>query len=284
MKRLKKAGLLLTLLLIGGTLQGQFLKKLKEKVESRVEDAVTEKIAAKAAGEADKLMDKAFEDLLEGGVGENAGFPMGGDPVNPEDIPDSYDFEWAYELTMYTDQMEEPVPMTYLLKEGAAYWGMNIEQQGTSILMVFDSEKMMTLMFMGNADSRFMTASKVPEQFLDGEEFTPQEGYEIKEVPSKEIMGYTCKGFEMEDAQYKTTVYTTFETEVSFSDMYKKNENFPENFDMEWIRDGNKSGMIMEMVIEDKAKNEWDAKMVCTRLERSPQTITTANYQNFGGK
>ncbi|MGA9239610.1 MAG: hypothetical protein WBV75_11150, partial [Robiginitalea sp.] len=105
MTRLKKAGLLLTLLLIGGTLQGQFLKKLKQKVESRVEDAVTEKIAAKAAGEANKLMDKAFEDLLEGGVGENAGFPMGGDPVNPEDIPDSYDFEWAYELTMYTDQM-----------------------------------------------------------------------------------------------------------------------------------------------------------------------------------
>ncbi|MGB5316969.1 MAG: hypothetical protein WBN56_13290 [Robiginitalea sp.] len=284
MKRIAHLGLLLVFLLLTCNLQGQFLKKLKQKVESQVEDVVAEKIAAKAAGEAGELMDKAFDDLLEGGIGESAGFPIGGDPVNPEDIPDSYDFEWAYELTITTDQMEEPFPMTYLLKEGSPYWGMNIEQQGTSILMVFDADKMMTLMFMDNAEARFMTASKIPEQFLEGEEFSPQDGYEIRELPAKEILGYSCKGFEMEDAQYKTTVYTTFETEVSFSDMYKKNEHFPEDFDMEWIRDGEKSGMIMEMVIEDKTKNELDAKMVCTRLERAPQTITTSNYQNFGGR
>ncbi|MGB5652300.1 MAG: hypothetical protein WBM56_00560 [Robiginitalea sp.] len=284
MKRIAHLGLLLGFLLLTCNLQGQFLKKLKQKVESQVEDVVAEKIAAKAAGEAGKLMDKAFDDLLEGGIGESAGFPIGGDPVNPEDIPDSYDFEWAYELTITTDQMEESFPMTYLLKEGSPYWGMNIEQQGTSILMVFDADKMMTLMFMDNAEARFMTASKIPEQFLEGEEFSPQDGYEIRELPAKEILGYSCKGFEMEDAQYKTTVYTTFETEVSFSDMYKKNEHFPEDFDMEWIRDGEKSGMIMEMVIEDKTKNELDAKMVCTRLERAPQTITTSNYQNFGGR
>lgn len=284
MKHLKKTALLLALLLAGSSMHGQFLKKLKEKVERQVENTVTEKIAARAAGEADKLMDKAFDELLEGGVGESAGFPIGGDPVNPEDIADTYDFEWAYELTIYTDKVEEPIPMTYLLKEGSPYWGMNIEQQGTSVLMVFDADKMMTLMFMDNADTRFMTASKIPEDFLEGDEFSPQEGYEIKEVPSKEILGYTCRGFEMEDAQYRTTVYTTFETEVSFSDMYKKNEHFPENFDMEWIRDGEKSGMIMEMVIQDKTENDFDAKMVCTRLERAPQTITTSKYQSLGGR
>ncbi|MDM9630042.1 DUF4412 domain-containing protein [Robiginitalea aurantiaca] len=284
MKTTRKVGLLMALLFVGSSMQAQFLKKLKQKVENRVEQAVTEKIAAKAAGEADKLMDKAFDELLEGGVGESAGFPIGGDPVDPNDIADTYDFEWVYELTITTDKVEEPFPMEYLLKEGAPYWGMNIEQDETAILMVFDAEKMMTLMFMNNQEMQFMTASKIPAESLEGEEFSPQEGYEIKEIPGKTIMGYDCKGFEMEDAQYKTTVYTTFESEVGFGDMYKKNEHFPDSFDMEWIRDGNKSGMIMEMVIEDKTKNELDAKMVCTRLERAPRTISKADYQSLGGR
>lgn len=284
MKNIKKAGLLMALLFLGGSMQAQFLKNLKQKVEKQVENAVTEKIAAKAAGEADKLMDKAFDNLLEGGVGESAGFPIGGEPVDPSDIADTYDFEWVYELTITTDKMEEPIPMQYLLKEGSSYWGMNIEQQEAKVLMIFDAEKMMTLMFMDANDSRFMTASKIPAESLEGEEFSPEDGYEIKEIPGKEILGYNCKGFQMEDAQYKTTVYTTFEAEVGFGDMYKKNEHFPDNFDMEWIRDGDKSAMIMEMVIEDKTENEMDAKMVCTRLERSPRTISKGDYQSFMGE
>jgi hypothetical protein len=283
MRSIKKAGILIGLFLLGSSLQGQFLKKLKEKVERQVEESVTDKIAAKAAGETDKLMDKAFDQLLEGGIGENAGFPMGGDPVDPAEIPNTYDFEWVYELSVTTDKMEEAFPMQYLLKEGSSYWGMNIEQEGAKVLMVFDAEKMMTLMFMDANDSRFMTASKIPADFLEGEDFSPEDGYEIKEIPGKKIMGYDCKGFQMEDAEYRTTVYTTFETEVGFGDMYKKNEHFPKNFEMEWIREGDKSGMIMEMVIEDKKKNELEAKMVCTRLERSPKSISKGDYQSFGG-
>jgi hypothetical protein len=284
MKRIERFVLLLLLLMFTGNIQGQFLKKLKQKVEQQVEQTVTQKIAEKTAQETGKLMDKAFEDLLEGGIGETAGFPGMGEPVNPEDIPDTYDFEWVYELTITTDKMEEPIPMAYLLKEGAPYWGMNIEQQGTNVLMVFDAGKMMTLMFMESDDNRFMTASKIPDDFLEGDTFQASEGYEIREIPGKKVMGYDCKGFELEDAQYKTQVYTTFDTEVSFGDMYKKNEHFPENFDMEWIRDGDKSGMIMEMVIEDKTKNELDAKMVCTKLERSRKTVAKADYQSLTGQ
>ena len=284
MKRIEHLALLLLLLMLSSNLQGQFLKKLKEKVEQQVEQTVTQKIADKTAEQTGRLMDKAFDDLLEGGIGESAGFPIMGDPVNPEDIPATYDFEWVYELTITTDELEEPIPMAYLLKEGSSYWGMNIEQQGAKVLMVFDAEKMMTLMFMEADENRFMTASKIPDDFLEGETFEANEGYEIREIPGKKIMGYDCRGFEMEDAQYRTQVYTTFDAEVGFGDMYKKNEHFPENFDMEWIREGDKSGMIMEMVIEDKTKNQQDARMVCTRLERAPRTIAKANYQSFGGR
>ena len=284
MRTIKKGGILIGLLLLGNGLQGQFLKNLKQKVERQVENVVTDKIANKAAGETDKLMDKAFDGILEGGVGKSAGFPLGGDPVDPAEIPDSYDFEWVYELSITTDKMEEPFPMQYLLKEDSSYWGMNIEQEGANVLMVFDSEKMITLMFMDANDTRFMTASKIPADFLEGEEFSAEDGYDIKEIPGKTILGYDCKGFEMEDDEYKTTVFTTFEAEVGFGDMYKKNEHFPKDFNMEWIREGDKSAMIMEMVIVDKKKNELDVKMLCTSLERSKRSIAKADYQSFGGK
>ena len=87
----------------------------------------------------------------------------------------------------------------------------------------------------------------------------------------------------MEDAQYKFTVYTTFETDVSLTDMYKKSEHFPKSFDMDWIRDGDKAGMLMEMIMEDKTGSNENARMVCTRLEKEAHTVSKADYNSLGG-
>ena len=87
----------------------------------------------------------------------------------------------------------------------------------------------------------------------------------------------------MEDANYKFTVYTTFETEVSLTDMYKKSEQFPQNFNMEWIRNEEKAGMLMEMVMEDKSGKDGTTTMHCTRLEKESYSIKKADYKSLAG-
>jgi hypothetical protein len=267
------------LLVIGIPMQGQFLKKLKKRVEQRVEQTVTEKIADKAAQEAGKMMDK----MIEGQLGDNSPFPVGTEQVSLDEVPASYDFEWAYELAIETDEVDQPVSMTYYLKEGASYWGANIIQEGVSLFMVFDVENMLTVMFMENEGENFATATRISEQLMEGEDFDASEGYELREIPGKEILGYECKGFEMEDDEYKFQVYTTFETDVSLSDMYKKSEHFPKSFDMEWIREDDKTGMVMEMNMEDKTGKNDPARMQCTRLEKDSRTINKADYNSLMG-
>lgn len=259
--------------------QAQFLKKLKKKVEQRVEQTVTDKIANKAAEEAGKTLDN----LMEGNLGGNSPFPMGVEQVDMAEIPDSYDFEWAYELEIETGKKkDQKMDMTYYLKEGAPYWGARMEQ-GMSLFMVFDVEKMLTVIFMENEGNNFVSANKIPEQSLEGDAYADYEGYELKEIPGKEILGYDCKGYEMEDENYKFTVYTTFDTEVSLSDMYKKSEQFPKNFNMEWIKQGDKAGMLMEMLMEDKSKKNETTRMTCTRLEREAYSIKKADYNSLAG-
>jgi hypothetical protein len=142
---------------------------------------------------------------------------------------------------------------------------------------------MLTVLFMENEGENFVSASKLPETSLEGEDFEADEGYELREIPGKEILGYPCKGYEMEDDQYTFTVFTTFETEVSLTDMYKKSEHFPKSFNMEWIKDGDKTGMVMEMIMVDKTGNNESARMVCTRLEKQAYTISKADYNSLGG-
>lgn len=279
MIRFKRSFSLLVLLLLCNSVQAQFLKNLKKKVEQRVEQTVTDKIAEKAAQEAGKTLDN----LMEGQMGKNSPFPMGTEQVSMDEVPGSYDFEWAYELNIETDQMDGPVGMTYYLKAGAPYWGARMDQEAVSIFMVFDVQAMLTVIFMQNGDDNFVSATKIPEEAMQGEEFDASEGYELREIPGKEILGYVCKGYEMEDEQYKFTVYTTFETEVSLTDMYKKSEHFPKGFDMEWIREGEKTGMLMEMNMEDKSGKNETTRMLCTSLEKEVYSVKKGDYTSLSG-
>ena len=279
MKDIKRFGMLLLFVFVIPPAQGQFLKKLKEKVEQRVEQTVTEKIANKAAREAGKTLDN----LMEGKMGQNSPFPMGGEMGSIEDVPDTYDFEWAYQLHMETEKQKKGMDITYYLKEDAPYWGARI-QQGMSLFMVYDMANKLTVIFMENEGNNFVTANTIPDEMLiDEDEEVSYEDYSFREIEGKEILGYSCKGFEMENHQYKFTMYVTFETEISFSDIYGKSEQIPKGFNVDWLKDGDKEGLVMEMQMENKSKKNESFQMECTRLEREEMTIRKADYGNLGG-
>lgn len=285
MREVYKFWILAFLLIAVSPVHGQFLKNLKKKVERRVEQTVTDKIANKAAQEAGKKLDN----LMEGKIGGGSPLPIGTEQGDIGDVPESYDFEWAYGLRIESAKSKEGMDIVYYLKEDAPYWGARI-QQGMSLFMVYDLGNKLTVIFMENEGNNFISVTKVPENaMMEAEDMMDEnevslEDYTFREIQGKEILGYSCKGYEMENDEFKYTFFNTFETEVSFSDIYGKSEQIPKGFNIDWFKEGDKEGLIMEMIMEDKSGKNDTYRMRCTKLEKEPLSLRKSDYSSFGEK
>ena len=263
--------LFISLFLLGHTAEAQFLKKLKNKVEDKVEQKVVDNVSNKAANETEKSLNNMWDMDL-------GGMPMGGERVDPAEIPASYDFDWEYALKMNTEQGE--MEFTYLLKKDAPYFGMQMPNV-PGMFMVMDGEKEMMVMFMNSEGNKMLTGTKFdPDAVDESDAENPYEDAEVKEIGTKEIMGYTCKGYQSETPDHVFTFYVTDEAGVGFSDIFKTNQkNTPKGFNPEWFAEG--TGLMMEMTMEDKKDASKNMTMTCTRLQEKDFTINKSGYQAF---
>ncbi len=271
-KIMKKLTILfISLFLAGSTAEAQFLKKLKKKVEQKVEQKVVDNISDKAAAETEKSLNNMWEMDL-GGV------PMGGEKVDPAEIPANYNFDWEYALNMHSKQGD--MEFTYLLKKDAPHFGIQMPQV-PGMFMVMDGERKMMVMFMDSEGNKMLTATKLdPEAIDESDAENPYKDAKIKEIGSKEILGYTCKGYQTETPDHLFTFYVTDEAGVGFSEIFQANQkNAPKGFNSDWFADG--SALMMEMNMEDKKNPSNNMTMTCTRLEKKNFTINKSDYQAF---
>ncbi|WP_168191339.1 MULTISPECIES: DUF4412 domain-containing protein [Antarcticibacterium] len=257
-------------------LQAQFLKKLQKKVEQRVENTVTNKVADKAAAEAGKSMDN----MLNFDFGKT-GFAPGFEMVDVAEVPEVYEFEWRYVMTMNTAQGD--MEMEYFLKKDAPYFGIRMPQN--DVFMVMDHKRQMNVMYMNSGENKMVMATKMPE--LTAEDMKEAEEYNeemsFKPIGSKEILGYDCKGFQAENEDMVYTFYVTSEPEISFNDIYRnENTQLPKGFDPQWLEDAN--GLMMQMIMEGKKKAKENVSMTCTALEKKPFSIQKNEYKSMAGE
>ena len=269
---MKKLTLLfLSLFLMGTTAEAQFLKKLKQKVEQKVEQKVVDNVSDKAAAETEKSLNKMWE-MDMGGI------PMGGERVDPAAVPASYDFDWEYAMNMHMEQGD--MEFTYLLKKDAPHFGMQMPNL-PGMFMVMDAENKMMVMFMESEVSKMLTATKFdPEKIEESDAENPYKDAEMKEIGSKQIMGYNCKGYQTETPEYLMTFYVTDEAGVGFADIFQASQkNAPKGFNPEWFAEG--TGLMMEMTMEDKKDASKNMTMTCTRLQKKDFSINKSDYQSF---
>ncbi|HEY9186235.1 MAG TPA: DUF4412 domain-containing protein [Salegentibacter sp.] len=263
---------ILSVLLFGFSAEAQFLKKLKKKVEQKVEEKVTENIANKAAAEAEKSLNKMWETDLK-----NSPIPMGANRVDISEVPQSYDFNWEYQLTMETK--EGNADMTYLLKEDAPYFGLRMPQ-AEGMFMVLDMDKKLSIMYFSSGENNFISASKITD-LVNQDETNPYENAELKKIGTKNILGYDCQGYETETEEHTITFYVTQEAPISFTNMYSdEKSNIPKGWNADWLEDG--AALMMEMKMIDKKDSNRNATMRCTGLEKKSFTINKAEYEALG--
>ncbi len=262
-----------SLLFCISTMEAQFLKKLKEKVEKKVEHAVTENISNKAAREADKSLNKMWDTKLK-----NSPIPMGANRVDISEVPQSYDFNWEYQLNMETK--DGNINMTYLLKEDAPYFGMRMPQ-AEGMFMVLDMNNKLSIMYFSSGENNFITASKIDDLMSNEEETNPYKDTELKKIGTKNILGYECQGFEAETEEHKFTFYLTQEAPISFANMYSaEKSNIPKGWNANWLEEGD--ALMMEMQMVDKKNANRNANMRCTSLEKKSFSISKDNYASLG--
>jgi len=266
--------MVLAFLLIGSHVNAQFLKKLKEKVESKVENTVTENVSNKAASETDKSLNKMWESNADGNMS------FGINRVDYSEIPASYSFSWKYDMKIETKS--GVTDLTYLFEEGAAYLGTLLDQKGNNMIMVFDPSNNLSTMYMDNGDSMMVMATKISVNAEDIEEMSDYEAMQITEIGKKEILGYDCTGYRMENDEYIVTSYLTEDTNLNFANMFqsKGNPKIPKTIDAEWFKK-HSDGLMLEMEVIDKNKAKNNMKMYCTSLSKQNVQINKSDYKSM---
>ena len=264
----------LSVVLMSYSAEAQFFKKLKQKVEQKVENTVHEKVSNKAAEETDRQL----ENILSGNL-VNAGLPIGGDAVPAEEIPPSYRFDWEYTMTMSTTSGE--MNMIYLLSEDQPISGIRINQAaGMTVVQDFDNQ--LSVMYMNSAGNGMVRASRLDSEELVFDDIdNPYEDMEVRKIGTKEILGYHCQGYEMENKEYILTYYVTDQAKVNMNHLQlnQRSENMPKGYDAKWFEEENP--MMMEMGFINKQDPERNVTMKVTKIENKDLVIKTSDYKSL---
>ena len=275
MKMLKQPFLLVIILLLFAPLnetKAQILKKIKKKTQDKVENVIVDKTSDKAAEIASKNMDKML----------NADFnPYGGGERKAEvsDLPESYAFEWKYQLKMNTDhpKMKDDLVFDYYLTPGKTYFGYAMEQM-RSMFTVIDMEKEVSISYMEQGGSPMAMAYKLPGMKEKSENNEMPE-FTVTELPSKTFLGYESKGFQMENSQQRIIMYVATDVPVGFTNMYNAangKHKIPESFKGLLNEQGH--ALMMYSKIIDKDDPEKNIEMECVSLDETIMIKKNSNY------
>jgi len=264
-------------LFLGMTAQAQFWKKIKDRAKEAAEETVLNKTSDKAAEKTDKALDKVF-DMDFGKTSK----------VDPAILQKSYEYEWKYTLQM--QHKKGNMNLNYHLREEGGDFGSTFEMdQGTELMkgmfMVMDQTAGVTAILMERNGKKFgqvlpsMTDDIV--EVMEKNQKNPTEDFEFKEIGTKEILGYECQGFQMENEDVVMTMYVAFDTPVSFNQMAagQNAKRLPKGFDPKWLDKIGDNSLMMEMDVVNKKKPKQNAKMVCVALEQEPMLVDMSEYE-----
>lgn len=250
----------------------QFLKKLKNRIQEKAENVIVEKTSDKVAEKTSNSLDKIFD---------SNPFGTGANKVEPDLVPDSYNFSWKYSMLMKTKDGD--ITFDYFLQPEEPYFGFNMPTvEGKEIMgdlfMVMDNGRKITVTYIKSDQNSMAMASSMPDD-IDLEEMEDTSGdFNYQILPEKEIMGYTCKGVKATNDEYEMIMYFTTEAPVSFNDIYKnKQSNIPEGL-KKYFKENERS-LMLEMKMTDKKKSKNSATMECIGLEEVQKQIDKSNYK-----
>ena len=214
----------------------------------------------------DRVLGKYYQDMYQTGEDEN------GEPIYPfvmtsnAKIKDAYSFDNKLKMKMDTyksnGKLDETVYISTYTNTSGNYLGTKVESKNTKnsddeffIINDFDNESMVMLTEEDGEKNRISFAFTLDEGVVEEynqQQVTDQELAKYKEIGTKEILGYTCKGYLKEDNENISEVWVSEKpiagTEKAAAMLSKnKGANVPSGYP---------KGSMMETTVTDKETKE----------------------------
>ncbi|MFC4721382.1 DUF4412 domain-containing protein [Geojedonia litorea] len=274
--------------------EAQILKKLKKKAEQAAErtilkktdEIVTEKTEQTIDGVANGNEKKPDSTTTTSNTQKNTATPANNAAMNPKNheatqILDQYEFNWELKTVM-TSGKDQTAEFNYLINSNTTdYSGLEMSSeelkgQGT-MYMVMDNLQKTNIMFMDMNGQKMAQVHKMPEL----KEGKNKSNVSFKEIGTKEILGFTCYGIEVEDQQYKGQLYFTLDAPVNFSAFFAmaNNKSAPKGFDPALLQVLKEDALLMEMTMQHKQKSKENYAMRAISLEQKKKELSKKDYQ-----
>ena len=298
--------LMIAVLALGGvgTANGQFLRKLGKTVERAAERTVERRAERETEKNTDKALDKVFEPGSE--EAENAESKEGSSVrtdnrmasddataaeqqaalagllggASMDEVPDSYTFSYRATMEIFDGNKKEQTNVLYWLEPDATYFGTEVpNDEAASQVAVMDMELQSMIIFMDdnkqkramrtNGNQLFMSQSKnKTENDTANMQLTP--------IAGKTILGYSCKGFQIETDDGIAKVWVTDEAPVGMLGGMQQSEYIPKG-----LPDFGSQSLVMETEYTFKKGNREPVRMVCTELGKVSMAIHKADYETL---
>lgn len=277
-------------LTLGQSGEAQILKKIKKKAEHAAERTILRKTDEKVSEKTDKTIDGVARGAEKKSDSANPapnqlqntpGYKM----INPKShdekqLPEVYTFNW--ELKTVLTHGKETAELNYLINDNTKdYFGFemsNDELKGQGkMYMVMDNVQNKNIMFMEMNGQKMGQIHDMPNINKDNS----KSNMSFKEIGTKEILGYTCYGIEVEDQSYIGQLYFTLDAPVSFSALFAmaNNKNAPKGFDPALLQVLKEDALLMEMNMKHKTKTKENFSMRAQSLEKNNMSLNKRDYQ-----
>ncbi|MGJ8593219.1 MAG: DUF4412 domain-containing protein [Aquaticitalea sp.] len=293
--KIKHAFTIIVCLLMTVNADAQIFKKIKKRAEQAAERTILRKTDEKVSKTTEKVIDSTTtgkrkqddsnqtqEEELSGeekAAAEKSIMSMFGGGL--EELPDTYKFQYVMDMEMTTNK--DVMLMQYYIQPDVSYFGNAITDKNTTSVTVYDMENQYLVTFMNNGEQKMAMKTRMPFDADAQKEMAKsdrkQEDLTIIPLPDKTILGYKCKGYQIEQKEGISKLYITNEAPVSFVGVFSSMEQMPKTgygstvpFD--------ENSMIMEMEYTSNKRKRDNMHMICTKFEERPITIRKEDYKS----
>lgn len=199
----------------------------------------------------------------------------GKNKVDATSIPSKYNFSWKYTLLMKTSSGKD-MNIDYFLEPNSNYYGANMNQKGSEMFMIMDIKNKLMVNSFNKSGKKMAMASKIPDNLVTTSD---SKKYTYKKLPNKTFLGFSCKGLEATSSDSKIIIYYTDEAKVSFSEMFKSQQNNSLPAAIKDIFKPGQKALTMFLDYTDTKDKSKNMTMTCTSLKQQNFIFNKSDYQ-----
>ncbi|NBC56719.1 MAG: DUF4412 domain-containing protein [Bacteroidetes bacterium] len=185
-------------------------------------------------------------------------------------------FNYQYDIRVEVKDQKD-TELSFLLDKNEKFTGMNMNQAGMDVIVLFDTESKSSYSLMSfNGNKVAVETQMKPQKFLkNAEDFSDAK---ITELPDKKIAGFNAKGIRIMTKDKTYEVYYTSNADFHYYDVFKMNATETLYSKIQDKLDIPKNSIMLKSTTINNDSKQVESKMTCTSFKKIDKTIKGSEY------